>query len=79
METTRSRQHHNGVVKMAQQRQAMLLYFNQWWTNKNAPKELFKARVVPIFKKGRHRFRRKLLTNLFIKQLLQGSHDTHTD
>jgi hypothetical protein len=33
-------------------RQAMLLYFNHWWRNKDAPKELFKARVVPIFKKG---------------------------
>ena len=25
---------------------------NIWWCNKSAPHDLFRARVVPIFKKG---------------------------
>ena len=33
-------------------REQLLLLFNQWWTHHDAPSEVFLARVVPIFKKG---------------------------
>ena len=33
-------------------RTLLLKLFNEWWRHKNAPDELFLARVVPIFKKG---------------------------
>ena len=33
-------------------RQCLLNLINSWWLSKKAPKELFLARVVPIFKKG---------------------------
>ena len=36
----------------AQNRESLLDMLNQWWRHKNAPDELFMARVVPIYKKG---------------------------
>ena len=36
----------------AANRQLLLRLINSWWQSKEAPTELFLARVVPLFKKG---------------------------
>ena len=40
------------LLNNAANRQLLLRLMNSWWQSKEAPTELFLARVVPLFKKG---------------------------